>query len=64
MDIQAALQHIIDGGHLSEPQMSQVMEQIMTGNATQAQIGGVDEKTAFRLAVGELVDRLAAWAEE
>ena len=28
---------------------------------TQAQIGGVDEKTAFRLAVGELVDRLAAW---
>ena len=28
---------------------------------TQAQIGGVDEKTAFRLAVGELVDRLTAW---
>ena len=28
---------------------------------TQAQIGGVDEKTAFRLAVEELVDRLTAW---
>ncbi|MFR6394711.1 MAG: macro domain-containing protein [Oscillospiraceae bacterium] len=27
----------------------------------QAQIGGVDEKTAFRLAVGELIARLTAW---
>ena len=59
MDIQAALQHIIDGGHLSEPQMSQVMEQIMTGNATQAQIGGF--LVGLRMK-GETVDEITGAA--
>lgn len=28
---------------------------------TQAQLGGTDERTAFRLAVADLIDRLSAW---
>ena len=40
MDIKAALVHIAEGKDLSLDQMQAVMGQIMTGEATQAQIGG------------------------
>ncbi|MGC1511036.1 anthranilate phosphoribosyltransferase [Ketobacter sp.] len=40
MDIQTALKKVTEREDLSEEDMSQVMEQIMTGNATPAQIGG------------------------
>ena len=40
MDIQSALQKVIDRQDLTEAEMGEVMQQIMTGQATQAQIGG------------------------
>jgi anthranilate phosphoribosyltransferase len=40
MDIQTALKHVIQRQNLTEADMSEVMQQIMTGNATPAQIGG------------------------
>ena len=40
MDIQAALKKVIESENLSETEMAEVMRQIMTGGATQAQIGG------------------------
>jgi len=41
MDIKQALATVVDQKDLSEPQMKLVMQQIMTGNATDAQIGGL-----------------------
>ena len=40
MDIQSALKQVIARQNLSEQDMADVMNQIMTGNATPAQIGG------------------------
>ena len=40
MNIQQALAHIVSNHHLSREQMASVMRQIMTGEATPAQIGG------------------------
>ncbi|MBL4585252.1 MAG: anthranilate phosphoribosyltransferase [Pseudomonadales bacterium] len=40
MDIKQAIAQVIEGQDLSRAQMSQVMTQIMTGEATPAQIGG------------------------
>lgn len=40
MDIQTALGKVTERENLSEAEMAAVMEQIMTGNATPAQIGG------------------------
>jgi anthranilate phosphoribosyltransferase len=40
MDIQAAIKQLIQRQDFSHDQMSDVMNQIMTGNATPAQIGG------------------------
>jgi anthranilate phosphoribosyltransferase len=40
MDLQTAIKTVIDKHNLSSDEMQSVMETIMTGNATQAQIGG------------------------
>lgn len=60
MQIQQALQALLNKQDLSSEQMRAVMRQIMTGNATDAQIGG------FLIALrckGETVDEIAAAAE-
>ena len=56
MDIQQALELIVNGQNLSAVEMSEVMRQVMTGNATDAQIG------AFLIALrvkGENIDEIA-----
>ncbi len=40
MNIQQAINRVLDGHDLSTAEMREVMQQIMTGNATDAQIGG------------------------
>ena len=55
MDIKAALSHVVEGNDLSTEQMASVMQQIMTGQATDAQIGGF--LVALRLK-GETVDEI------
>lgn len=40
MDIKTALARVVEGQDLSTEEMAEVMTQIMTGNASQAQIGG------------------------
>ncbi len=60
MDIQAALQQILERGHLSESQMRSVMQTMMSGGATPAQIGGL--LIALRCK-GETVDEIAAAAQ-
>jgi anthranilate phosphoribosyltransferase len=60
MQIQQALQALLNKQDLSSEQMREVMRQIMSGNATDAQIGG------FLIALrckGETVDEIAAAAE-
>ncbi|MDO9141419.1 MAG: anthranilate phosphoribosyltransferase, partial [Methylobacter sp.] len=60
MHIQQALQALLNKQDLSSEQMRAVMRQIMSGNATDAQIGG------FLIALrckGESVDEIAAAAE-
>ncbi|MFU8787418.1 MAG: anthranilate phosphoribosyltransferase [Methylobacter sp.] len=60
MHIQQALQALLNKQNLSSEQMRAVMRQIMSGNATDAQIGG------FLIALrckGESVDEIAAAAE-
>jgi len=60
MHIQQALQALLNKQDLSSNDMRDVMRQIMTGNATDAQIGG------FLIALrckGETVDEIAAAAE-
>ena len=59
MNIQGAIKALIDGRDLDTAQMTTVMRQIMTGEATPAQIGG------FLIALnmkGETVDEIAAAA--
>jgi len=56
VDIQQALELIVNGQNLSAVEMSEVMRQVMTGNATDAQIG------AFLIALrvkGENIDEIA-----
>jgi anthranilate phosphoribosyltransferase len=57
--IREAIAHIVGGGTLSRDEASQVMEEIMTGQATPAQFGAL--VTALRLR-GETVDEVAGFA--
>ena len=60
MHIQQALQALLNKQNLSSDEMREVMRQIMSGNATDAQIGG------FLIALrckGETIDEIAAAAE-
>ncbi|MDD5321140.1 MAG: anthranilate phosphoribosyltransferase [Methylococcales bacterium] len=60
MNIQQALQPLLNKQNLTADQMREVMRQIMTGNATDAQIAG------FLIALrckGETIDEIAAAAE-
>lgn len=59
MDMPEALRAVTEGRDLSREQMAAVMRQIMTGQATQAQIGGF--LVGLRMK-GETVDEIAAAA--
>ena len=59
MDIKQAITHVVDGHDLSEPAAEAVMEQVMTGKATNAQIGGL--LIALRLK-GETVEEVTGFA--
>ncbi len=58
--IKEAISKLVDGADLSRSDAKDVMKEIMSGNATQAQIGGF--LTALRLK-GETVDEITACAE-
>ena len=60
MDIQTALNNVIAGKDLNRADMHSVMQTIMQGDATPAQIGGL--LVALRLK-GESVDEITAAAE-
>ena len=60
MDIQGALKKVVERQNLTESEMKTVMTQIMTGEATQAQIGGF--LVGLRMK-GETVDELAGAAQ-
>jgi anthranilate phosphoribosyltransferase len=60
MDIKQALATVVEGKSLSEAEMKQVMNQIMTGNATDAQIGGL--LVALRIK-GETVEEITGAAD-
>lgn len=60
MAIQQALQAIVEGGDLGREEMAAVMRQIMSGDATDAQIGGL--LVALRMK-GETVDEIAGAAQ-
>jgi len=60
MDIKQALEIVVSGTNLGAPEMRDVMRQIMTGNASDAQIG------AFLIALrmkGESIDEIAGAVE-
>jgi len=60
VDIKTALEAVVSGQHLSSMEMRDVMRQIMTGHATEAQIG------AFLVALrikGETIDEIAGAVE-
>lgn len=59
MDMQAAIRTVIEGQDLVPEEMSDIMQLIMTGQATQAQIGGF--LIGLRMK-GETVDEIAAAA--
>lgn len=59
MNIRAAIAHAVDGRDLSFAEMSAVMKQIMAGEASPAQIGGL--LVALRMK-GETVDEITAAA--
>jgi anthranilate phosphoribosyltransferase len=59
MNIQQAIQHVVQRQDLSFEQMTLVMQQIMTGEATSAQIGGFLIGLMMK---GETVDEIAAAA--
>ena len=59
MDIQSAIRRIIDGVDLESGQMTGVMQSIMTGECTPAQVGGF--LVGLRMK-GETVDEIAAAA--
>lgn len=60
MDIQTAINEVINGNNLNRADMNTVMKTIMQGEATPAQIGGL--LVALRLK-GESVDEITAAAE-
>ncbi|NND80945.1 MAG: anthranilate phosphoribosyltransferase [Gammaproteobacteria bacterium] len=60
MNIQQAIARVVDGNDLSHDNMQSVMQQIMTGACTDAQIGGL--LIALRMK-GETVDEISAAAE-
>jgi anthranilate phosphoribosyltransferase len=60
MDIKQALAVVIEGKHLNTEEMTAVMQQIMTGEATPAQIGGF--LVALRLK-GETLDEITGAAQ-
>lgn len=60
MDIKLALATVVDGTHLSTNEMQAVMRQIMTGQATPAQIGGF--LIALRMK-GETIDEITGAAQ-
>lgn len=59
MDIQQAIAHLLERQNLSQQQMSEVMQQVMTGGATHAQIGGL--LVALRMK-GETVEEITGAA--
>src|SRR5210317_2588721 len=59
MDIQQALAKLVDGESLAMDDMAGVMRQVMSGDATDAQIGGL--LVALRMK-GETIDEIAAAA--
>ncbi len=59
MDIKQAIQAVIDGNNLSQEQMTDVMNAILTGEATPAQIGGF--LVGLRIK-GETIDEISAAA--
>jgi anthranilate phosphoribosyltransferase len=59
MDMQAAIKAVTEGNNLSSGEMTDVMQLIMTGEATQAQIGGF--LIGLRMK-GETIDEIAAAA--
>ncbi|MEE4278272.1 MAG: anthranilate phosphoribosyltransferase [Halieaceae bacterium] len=59
MDVQKALARVVDGEHLARDDMAAVMRQIMGGEATDAQIGGL--LVALRMK-GEQIDEIAGAA--
>ena len=59
MNIQQALNHITKNIHLTQPQMEDVMRCIMSGEATDAQIGAL--MMGLRLK-GESIDEITAAA--
>jgi len=60
MDIKQALASVVEGSNLTEAEMKQVMNQIMTGKATDAQIGGL--LIALRMK-GETVEEITGAAD-
>ena len=60
MDIKQAIQAAIDGKNLSQDQMTEVMNTILSGDATPAQIGGF--LVALRIK-GETIDEITAAAQ-
>ena len=60
MDIQKALARVVEGEHLSRDDMAAVMRQVMSGDATDAQIGGL--LIGLRMK-GETIDEIAGAAE-
>lgn len=57
--IRQAIQRVVDGGELSSDEAATVMDTIMTGHATSAQIGAL--ATALRMR-GETIDEIAGFA--
>ena len=60
MDIQKAIAALVEGQSLSREEMSGVMRQVMSGDATDAQIGAL--LVALRIK-GETIDEIAGAAE-
>ena len=60
MDIQKAIAALVDGQSLSQEEMSGVMRQVMSGDATDAQIGAL--LVALRIK-GETIDEIAGAAQ-
>ena len=60
MDIQQALARLVEGGNLAMEEMARVMRQVMSGEATDAQIGGL--LVALRMK-GETIEEIAGAAQ-
>ena len=60
MQIQSAIAQLVERNNLSRAEMQSVMQQIMTGECTESQIGGL--LVALRMK-GETIDEITAAAE-